>query len=334
MTAKSPHTATIEELVSGNRSFLTCAGTETYLVFHQQLELPHFAAFTLYSQPEEQELDKLEKNHLHHIFKAAAGSDHGLLIDIQTWRASPDYLKLLGRDPGQEELEKIHRAAVIWTRGVIDRWRQQHGYSQKNFPVLLVADIGPRGDGYKTDNENITSDGFRDYHSHQLNAIKSVGGVDLVCAYTITSVEEAIGIAQASSDVGLPVVISVTVETDGKLPDGSEIRHLVEETDRRTELEERALPLFYMVNCAHPTHINPAFEKAKANKEPWLGRLMGIRANASCKSHEELDNSKELDRGDVDDWAKRLKNMRKECRLRVIGGCCGTDHEHIAALSQ
>lgn len=161
-----------------------------------------------------------------------------------------------------------------------------------------------------------------------------MGGVDLVCAYTITSVEEAIGIAQASSDVGLPVVISVTVETDGKLPDGSEIRQLVEETDRRTELKETALPLFYMVNCAHPTHINPALEKAKANKEPWLGRLMGIRANASCKSHKELDNSTELDRGDVDDWAKRLKKMRKEYRLRVIGGCCGTDHEHIAALSR
>lgn len=163
-----------------------------------------------------------------------------------------------------------------------------------------------------------------------------MGGVDLVCAYTITSVEEAIGIAQASNtcNVGLPVVISVTVETDGKLPDGSEIRHLVQETDRRTGLEERAVPLFYMVNCAHPTNINPAFEKAKANKEPWLGRLMGIRANASCKSHEELDNSTELDRGDVDDWAKRLKNMRKEYRLRVIGGCCGTDHEDIAALSR
>lgn len=71
MAAKSPHTAAVQELISGNRSFLTCAGTETYLVYQQQLELPQFAAFTLYSQPEE-ELDKLEKNHLHHIFKAAA----------------------------------------------------------------------------------------------------------------------------------------------------------------------------------------------------------------------------------------------------------------------
>lgn len=333
MTAKSLHTAAVEELVSGNRPFLTCAGTETYLVFHQQLELPQFAAFTLYSQPKD-ELDKLEKNHLHPIFKAAAESHHGLLIDIQTWRASPDYLRLLGRDPGQEELEKIHRTGVTWTRGVIDRWRQQHGYSQKNFPVLIVADVGPRGDGYRIDNENTTSDGFREYHSHQLNAIKSVGGVDLVCAYTITSVEEAIGIAQASSDVGLPVVISVTVETDGKLPDGSEIRDLVEETDRRTGLVERALPLFYMVNCAHPSHINPALEKAKAAKEPWLGRLKGIRANASCKSHEELDNSTVLDRGDVFDFATRLTKMIREYDLRVIGGCCGTDHEHIAALAR
>ena len=300
-------------------------------MFQQQLELPQFAAFTLYSQPKE-ELEKLETDHLSHIFRAAAESGHGLLIDILTWRASPEYLKLLGRDPGQDELEKIHRVAVTWTRSIVTRWREQHGYSEESFPVLIVADIGPRGDGYKIENHNATTDGFREYHSHQLNAIKAVGGVDLVCAYTITSVEEAIGIAQASSDVGLPVIISATVETDGQLPDKNELRHLVEKTD--AGLEGRSAPLFYMVNCAHPTHINPTLEKAQANGEGWFGRFKGIRANASCKSHEELDNSTQLDRGDVDDWAKRLKKMKESYGLRVVGGCCGTDHEHIAALAR
>ena len=324
--SKAPSVA-MKELVSGERPFLTCAGSETFLVYQQGMELPEFASFAIYHQPDE--LEQFEANYLHHIFKIAAESGHGLLVDIQTWRASPAYLKLLGREG---ELEAIHRTAVAWTRGAVERWRQKHGHTEESFPVVIVADVGPRGDGYKIEDDELTADEFHRYHSHQLNSISAVGGVDLVCAWTITSVEESIGIAKACDDVGLPVIISATVETDGRLPDGSELKHLVEKTD--AALEGRRAPLYFFANCVHPSHIGPTLEKAAANEETWMERFRGIRANASCKSHEELDNSTELDRGDVEDWAMRLKKLKEKYDLRVVGGCCGTDHEHIAAVAR
>ena len=87
-----------------------------------------------------------------------------------------------------------------------------------------------------------------------------------------------------------------------------------------------------MVNCAHPTHLMPTLEKALINKESWLSRFNGFRANASTKSHEELDNSTEIDRGDLKQLGEQMKDMRAKYNLHVIGGCCGTDHEHLTCM--
>jgi S-methylmethionine-dependent homocysteine/selenocysteine methylase len=311
-----------------SRKFLTCAGTETYLCFQQGFDLPEFCAFAVYDHPDE--LDRLEKDHLSKVLSAAAETGHGLLIDAMIWRAQPDFLVRLGRDPGHGELVRIHEAAVGRVRHFVDRWRSEHGYDDGSFPVLIVADIGPRGDGYKVEDPSATSDSFRAYHAKQIRAITEVGGIDLVIAYTITGVEESIGIVQACVDAGLPVVISPTVETDGRLPDGSELRTLIEKTDEATN----SAPLFYGVNCSHPTHLLPTLEKASEANEEWLERFRGFRANASPRSHEELDNSTELDRGNVKELARSLSDMRETYSLHVVGGCCGTDHEHIAAIAE
>ena len=192
-----------------NRQFLTCAGTETYLYFQQGYEMEEFCAFLIFENPDE--IEKLEKDHLSKVLSAAAASGHGLLIDALVWRASSDYLKLLGREPSYEQLLAINKNAVSRTNSFVDAWRNENGYDQESFPVLIVADIGPRGDGYKVEDPDATSEVFREYHSKQLKAIKEAGGVDLVCAYTITSVAECIGIVQASADAGFPVVMSPTL---------------------------------------------------------------------------------------------------------------------------
>jgi len=56
-------------------------------------------------------------------------------------------------------------------------------------------------------------------------------------------------------------------------------------------------PAYYMINCAHPDH----FESILAGDGPWLGRLRGIRANASRRSHAELNDAPDLDAGDPDE---------------------------------
>jgi homocysteine S-methyltransferase len=148
-----------------------------------------------------------------------------------------------------------------------------------------------------------------------------------VAAYTLNSVEEAIGIARAARALAMPCSISFTVETDGKLIGGRSLREAVETVDRETD----AAPAYYMINCAHPTH----FEQALSADAPWMSRLLGVKANASTKSHAELDESETLDSGDPIDLSRRYRRLRETYPgLRILGGCCGTDDRHVAAICE
>jgi S-methylmethionine-dependent homocysteine/selenocysteine methylase len=125
----------------------------------------------------------------------------------------------------------------------------------------------------------------------------------------------------------MPCVVSFTVETDGRLVDGTTLRAAIEATEEATS----ASPAYYMVNCAHPVH----FEQALVGDEDWVTRIYGVRANASAKSHAELDESDTLDIGDLADLSRRYSAlMRAFPSLRILGGCCGTDHRHIAAICE
>ena len=149
----------------------------------------------------------------------------------------------------------------------------------------------------------------------------------LVSAITMTYAEEAIGIARAARACGIPVAISFTVETDGRLPSGQPLKSAIEETDAATG----SAAAYYMINCAHPEHFRDVLSEDGA----WLDRIGGIRANASRKSHAELDAATELDIGDPAELGQQYRDLRKQLpRLRVFGGCCGTDHRHIRAICE
>lgn len=308
-----------------SRRFLTTAGTETYLLFQQGFDLPEFCAFTIFEDREAWAM--LQRNYLGPILQAAADIGHGLILDALVWRAQPDFIAKLGRNP--EQLTAINTTAMSRTREYADSWRRAHGYDEQSLPILIAADIGPRGDGYKLEDAAVTVAAARDYHRPQIQATADAGA-DLVCALTMTGLNEAIGIAHACADCELPLIVSPTVETDGRLPDGSELAGFITALDDATG----AAPLFYMVNCAHPTHLLPTLEAARAANERWLDRFRGFRANASAKSHEELDDSSELDRGNSDELAREIASMQATYGLRVVGGCCGTDHEHLTAIAE
>ena len=118
-------------------------------------------------------------------------------------------------------------------------------------------------------------------------------------------------------------VISFTVETDGRLPSGQALAGAIQQVDDETD----AAPAYYMINCAHPTH----FEDILGGT--WVGRIGGLRTNASMKSHAELDESEELDEGDPADLGARHAALKERLpAVNVLGGCCGTDHRHIDAI--
>ena len=162
------------------------------------------------------------------------------------------------------------------------------------------------------------------YHAPQIAAFAEAGA-DLVTAMTLNYVEEAVGVARAATAHAMPVVIAFTLETDGRLPTGQSLGDAITAVDAATG----GAPAYYMINCAHPSH----FAHVLPEDAPWLERLRGLRANASTRSHAELDQAPDLDDGDPDALGQDYARLRRHLPgLTVLGGCCGTDHRHVAAI--
>jgi homocysteine S-methyltransferase len=293
--------------------FLTDGGMETTLIFHEGVELPHFAAFVLLDSAEGRE--KLKQYYAAYL---AVARDHGtgFVLDSPTWRANPDWGTKLGYDASA--LKAINVRSIEFLQEL------RAGWERSNAPCVISGAIGPRGDGYKAG--NMQADEAEAYHRAQIAAFVE-GGADMVTAYTLTSINEAIGIARAARSQGIPVAISFTVETNGRLVKGETLREAIETVDRETAGSVE----YFLINCAHPTH----FEDALKAGEAWTARIHGIRANASTKSHAELDESVTLDSGDPADLGRRYVALRSAFpTMRILGGCCGTDHRHAAAICE
>jgi len=290
--------------------YVTDGGLETDLIFHHGVELPHFAAFPLLVDPKGREL---LTDYYAGYAEIAAAAGAGLFLETPTWRANFDWGARLG--VGADGLAGVNTDAVRLLAELGER------YAGDVPEVLVAGTVGPRGDGYVV-GEEMDPWQARDYHLPQAQAFADAGA-DLVSSLTLTTVSEGIGVALAAGEAGLPVSVGFTVETDGRLPDGTTLRAAVQAVD------DVAPPDWFVVNCAHPSHVAAAL----ADAGPWLERIGGTRVNASALSHAELDAAEELDEGDpvalgVDQAALAASLPG----LFVVGGCCGTDARHVAAM--
>ena len=304
-------TSTDWRLPETKQGWVTDGGLETDLIFHRGLDLPDFSSFPLLDDPQGRAaLDDYYRGYV----DVAALAGAGLLLETPTWRANTDWGARLGYDG--EALRRVNRDAVTYVRRLADEVTD--GVER----VLVVGAVGPRGDGYLAG--DLDADRYADYHRPQLAAFAEAGA-DLATAYTLTTVAEAVGVVRAARDVGLPVAISFTVETDGRLPDGTTLADAVEQLDAATDAGAAHL----LVNCAHPDHVTPGVDTSA----PWASRIAGLRVNSSRLSHAELDEAEELDEGDLPDLAARTRSLAGSLpSVRIIGGCCGTDARHIAAM--
>lgn len=293
---------------------LTDAGLETVLIFDQGMELPDFASFPLVET-------KAGRTTLLDYYRPFVGlaRDHGVdvVLETPTWRASAGWGARLGYDGAS--LRSINMAAVDLLRQI----REEHeGDGTK---VVISGNVGPRGDGYVA-GEQMTVEDAQAYHQPQIDALAD-GGADLITVLTMTYVEEAIGITEAATAAGMPIVVSFTVETDGRLPSGQRLRDAIVQVDTATD----AAPVFFGINCAHPDH----FTDVLTSGEGWTRRIGLLRANASRMSHEELDEAEELDAGDPEELGAQYADLRKRFpSLVVLGGCCGTDERHVAHIGR
>jgi S-methylmethionine-dependent homocysteine/selenocysteine methylase len=292
--------------------FLTDGGIETTLIFHEGLDLPAFAAFDLLGDDEGTEA---LRRYFEPYAALARENGVGFVLESPTWRASPRWAAEIGYS--DVELDRLNRKAIA----LMEQLREE--YESDAAPVVISGCVGPQDDGYEP-SELLTAEAARDYHSTQIGSFRDTAA-DMVTAITMTYVEEAIGVTRAAMAAAMPVAISFTLETDGRLPSGQALGEAIEQVDAETDRG----PAYYMINCAHPTH----FEAVLADGGPWRERIRGLRANASTRSHAELDEATELDEGDPADLGARYAALGKRLpELNVLGGCCGTDHRHVREI--
>ncbi len=296
----------------GEKIFLSDGGIETSLIYQGGFDLPYFAAFHLMK-------DQAGREALRDYFRPyaeiAVESGLGFVLESPTWRANPDWAAKLGHS--RLTLAKVNRDAIAMMLSL------RRDYETLRSPMPISGVIGPRGDGYQPDRLMSVEEADR-YHAEQIRVFRDAGA-DLVTAITMNYVEEAAGIARAAADAEMPSVISITVETDGRLATGQPLGEAIAAIDAASG----NAPSYYMVNCAHPTHFAAVLDAGGA----WVDRIGGIRPNASTKSHAELDAATALDDGDPRDLGARTAELRRHHgRLTVFGGCCGTDHRHIREM--
>jgi homocysteine S-methyltransferase len=287
--------------------YLTDSGLETDLIFNHGVELAAFAAFPLLDDSAGRAL--LAAYYREHL-AVAQSAGLGFVFEAPTWRANTDWGRAVGYDePG---LDRINERAIAFLAEL----------AVDVEPAVISGCIGPRSDGYAP-TSHMSADEARDYHRPQLAAFARAGA-DQANAMTITYADEAIGIVGAAREVRLPVSISFTVETDGRLPDGNTLADAIAAVDAATDQAAS----YFGINCAHPDHI------ARAEPGAWQSRVRALRANASRRSHAELDEATELDAGDPDELAAGYHQLAPLLpQLTILGGCCGTDVRHVAAIA-
>jgi homocysteine S-methyltransferase len=292
--------------------FVTDGGLETDLIFNRGVALPEFASFVLLD--DEAGMRALT-DYYQGFYAIARERGAGFILDTPTWRANREWGERLGYD--RERLATANRRWADVIAGL------REGWGANGLPVVLDGMIGPRGDGY-VPGEQMSADEAADYHADQISAFAQTA-IEMVTVLTINYADEAVGIVRAAGVHGLPVVVSFTVETDGRLPTGQSLSEAIDQVDSETA----GGAAYFMVNCAHPTHFEHALGEGPARE-----RIRGIRANASTMSHAELDEAEELDAGDPSELADGYARLREQLpNLTVLGGCCGTDHRHVAAVA-
>lgn len=296
------------KVLTEDRIWLAWTGMETDLIFNQGVDLPGFAAFPMVDSSDGRA--RLRDYYLK-LIQIGRDTGVGIILDTPTWMANPDRAK--GAGYAASDLPRLTGAAVELAR--------EAALAHPDVAIRVSVQIGPQGDGYKPG--IAAAETSARYHAAQVMAAKEAGA-DMVSAYTMGSTGEAVGISIAARRCGIPALVSFTIETDGRLADGTPLATAV------TELVEAAEPFAIGVNCAHPDHIAKGLDGGA-----WQGSLAGIVANASRQSHAELDNAEILDDGDPDELGDQLADLKRSLSgIRILGGCCGADLRHLREIAR
>jgi len=300
-------------MLQSNLHYMTDGGMETTLIYHQGIELPHFAAIVLLQN--ESGIQTLTDYYRTYLDKAVHYQT-GFILESPTWRGGMHWAEALSLT--HDQLKSLHATNAA----LMHQLRSEYAHQLPH--ILISGCVGPAGDGYLASQIDDLSH-FLKVHQPQMAWLAS-RDIDLISAFTFNTITEAEAIARLAAHYHKPVVISFTLETDGNLPSGATLEEAITYLD--------ALPCppeYYMLNCVHPNHFVPLWQQDK--HKLYIKRIKGLRTNASCKSHEELASMETLDDGCPTTLGQQIASLQRQFpEIQVIGGCCGTDLRHVDSM--
>lgn len=295
------------------RFYLSEGGTETELMYKYGFELPQFALYPLLNN---HDATSTMRGMFRSYLDVVARNEMNALMGGLDYRASPDWGKLLGYSPAG--LAEANHQSIDFLRELAAE------YVSDINEILIQGLIGPRGDAYER-NTKITVNEAEDYHSVQLNTLKDAN-VDLALAITFNNVPESIGVARAAVKLGVPLAISLTLDTHSRLNSGPSL----EEAITRIDAETGQSPEFYLINCSHPLEYEPAITPGN-----WINRIRGVRPNASKMDKISLCKIGHLEDGDPEELGNLCGGLaRRYPHMDIWGGCCGTWDTHIHEIAK
>ena len=243
--------------------------------------------------------------------------DLPMIVSPPTWHTGPDRLRAAGLDDRPVNADAVHFLSDL---------RQTYGHYARQ--VFIAGLMGCKHDAYDP-RQALSIEEAAAYHAWQARELSNAG-VDVILAATLPAISEALGIAQALSTCPTPYMLSFVIRPTGTLLDGTPLHQAVSEIDRRAKRR----PLAFMVNCAHPTVFASALEQAAEADLSVLTRVVGLQANTSPLSPEELDHAEQLAGENPETFAAGMVHLHRRFGTKILGGCCGTDERHIAALAE
>jgi len=241
-----------------------------------------------------------------------------MTVFAPTWRANPERIG-----------HSVYRKHANVNRDCVDFLNNiRCGHANDSQNIFIGGLMACRADAYRPE-QALSVREAEAFHRLQAKALAEAP-VDFIMAATLPAVSEALGMASALSEFNLPYALSFVIRSDGSILDGTPLHRAVAQIDAATAPR----PLFYMVNCVHPSIFQQGIDHELRSSPKLSDRLLGLQANTSAKSPEELDGLSYLDTVEPEEFAQSLLSLHKSFGIKILGGCCGSDNRHIEEIAR
>lgn len=304
-------------LLETGSPILADAAIETRIMFETNIKLdPHLQVAALLERPR----GRAALKDVYATYLDVAWA-HGLplVMGTPTFRASRRYVER-ARAGGGEVVRRLSVEAVAFLNEIRD--------DGEHDPVFIAGVVGPYGDAYTPAGCLNHLDGA-DYHLEQVRALAEAGA-DLLYAPTFPSVDEAHGVAIAMATTALPYAVGFVLDERGRVLDGTRLRDAIVRIDEAVS----PAPAWYAISCVHPSVARLALDELASTAPRELERLKEVKANGSRLAPAELVVLDHSDSDPPDDFGEALNQLGLDFGLQILGGCCGTDSTHLAALAR